>query len=249
MLTWSFPSVVRFARRRTRRPRFRRAQPPGVSRSMSGSVPVGVCGGCHQGFDLGRDVADVFEREGQGEGVGDGVDVVQAGGEEQLAGQELGDGAVDHVRIAQGVLLSGRLVVGHEVRDFLAGDGGIGLGRDVAVQQQAQAEQHDGLDPAQRALLAQDAGTGAAADGLRVHRAQDRNLALVVQLQGQEELRTGGCAGSAGCPAAWSTASRPGRRRHTGPSAASPAPGAPSSRARRCRRGTAPRRPQRCRGA
>ena len=137
---------------------------------------------------MGGDVADVFEGEGQGEGVGDGVDVVQAGGEEELAGQELGDGAVDHVRIAQGVLLAGRLVVGHEFGDFLARDGGVRLGRDVAVQQQAQPEQHDGLHPAQGALLAQDAGAGAAADGLGIHRAQDGDLAFVVQLQRQEQL-------------------------------------------------------------
>jgi hypothetical protein len=80
----------------------------------------GVCCGCCEGFYLGGDVADVLKREGQGQGVGDGVDVVQAGGEEELPGKELGDGPVDHVRVPERVLLPRGLVVGHQVGDFFA---------------------------------------------------------------------------------------------------------------------------------
>ncbi|MNI94836.1 hypothetical protein D3C73_1530040 [compost metagenome] len=86
---------------------------------------------------MGRDVADVFEREGQREGVADGVRVVQRGGEDELACQEFGDGAGDHVGVAEGVLLARGCVVGDEVGDFFAGDGRVCLGCDVAVQQEA----------------------------------------------------------------------------------------------------------------
>jgi hypothetical protein len=78
--------------------------------------------------------------------------------------------------------------VRHELGDFLAGDRGIGLCRDVAVQQEPEAEQHDRFHPAQGTLLAEDARTGAAADGLRVNRAQHSNLAFVVELEREEQF-------------------------------------------------------------
>ena len=78
--------------------------------------------------------------------------------------------------------------MGHEFGDFLARDGRVCLGRDVAVQEQAQTQQDYGFDPAEGALLAQDAGAGAAADRFGVHGAQHCHLAFVVQLQGQEEF-------------------------------------------------------------
>ncbi|CAH0327750.1 hypothetical protein SRABI128_06425 [Microbacterium sp. Bi128] len=78
--------------------------------------------------------------------------------------------------------------MGDEFGDFLARDRRVRLGGDVPVQEQAQAEQDDGLDPAQGTLLAQDTGTRTAADRLGVNRAQDGDLALVVQLQREEEF-------------------------------------------------------------
>jgi hypothetical protein len=58
----------------------------------------------------------------------------------------------------------------------------------VPVQEQAHPQQHDGLDPAERTLLAEDAGARTAADGVRIDRAQYGNLPLVVQLHGEEQF-------------------------------------------------------------
>src|SRR5207302_6883790 len=60
---------------------------------------------------------------------------------------------------------------------------------DVAVQEESQAQQHDGFHPAQGALLAKDARAGAASDSFRINGPEDGNLPLVVQLQVQEKLR------------------------------------------------------------
>jgi hypothetical protein len=198
MLTWlpplrwswlSRPWFRQAAQPPDRRPRFRQGLNHRIRFEVyQGLCAGGVCCGCCEGFDLGGDVADVFEREGQGQGVGDGVDVVQTGGEEELPGQELGDGTVDHVRVPERVLLPRGLVVGHQVRDFFARDGGICLRGDVPVQEQAHPQQHDGLHPAQRTLLAKDAGTGAASNCVRIDRAQYGDLPFVVQLHGEEQF-------------------------------------------------------------